>query len=76
MRGTVDLRRREPNSYMFRQIVEYKEEDFRDHIKKHLADYNENDRNISVAYFNSDFPIDKAIIEVKKYDLQYSSHYW
>ena len=67
MRGTIDPRRREPNSYMFRQIVEYKEEDFIDHIKKHLADYNENDRNISVSYFNPEFPIDRAIIEVKKY---------
>ena len=66
LRGMIDKKRREPNSYMFRQIVEYKEEDFRDHIKKHLADFNENDRNISVSYFSQDFPIDKAIEEVKK----------
>ena len=67
LRGKIDPNRRTPNSYMFRQIVEYKEEDFREHIKKHLSDFNENDRNISVSYFNPDFPIDKAIEEVKKY---------
>lgn len=66
LRGVLDPKRRTPNSYMFRQIVEYKEDDFREHIKKHLADYNENDRNISVSYFNPDFPIDKAIEEIKK----------
>lgn len=67
LRGTLDLNRREPNSYMFRQIVEYKEEDFREHIKKHLADFNENNREISVTYFNPDFPIDKVIGEIKNY---------
>lgn len=67
LRGKIDPNRRVPNSYMFRQIVEYQEDDFRNHIKKHMADYNENDRNISVTYFNSDFPIDRVIEEVKKY---------
>lgn len=65
MRGTIDPNRRTPNSYIFRQIVEYKEEDFRDHIKKHLADFNENDRNISVSYFSPNFPVDKVIGEIK-----------
>lgn len=67
LRGTIDLNRREPNSYMFRQIVKYQEEDFRNHIKKHLADYNENNRDISITYFNPDFPVDKVIEEIKKY---------
>ena len=58
---------REFNAYMFRQIIEYREEDFKDHIKKHLADFNENDRSISVSYFSCDFPVDQIIEEVKKY---------
>ena len=65
--GDIDLSRREPNTYLFRQIVEYHEEDFRDHIKKHLADYNDNDSNYSKNIFDYKFPIDKVIEEVKKY---------
>ena len=65
--GQLDTKKRQPNSYLFRQIVEYREDDFREHIKKHLADFNENDRTVSVSYFNPDFPLDEVIEEIKKY---------
>ena len=62
----VDKTNRDKNAYMYRQIIEYKEEDFIDHIKKHEADFNENDKEISPVYFAPDFPLETAIEEVKK----------
>ena len=63
--GRLDPTRRDENSYLFRQIVEYKEEDFRDHIKKHLLLPDYDNQNESV--FVEGFPIDKVIEEVRKY---------
>ena len=65
--GNLDLTRREPNSYLYRQIVEYREEDFKDHLKKHLPEYNDNDSKYSKYIFNPNLPIDEIIDEIKKY---------
>lgn len=65
--GKLDIDKREPNSYLFRQIVEYKENDFLDHIKKHLADYNRNLDKPNKNIFIPDFPINEIIEEIKKY---------
>ena len=65
--GTLGEDRRKQNSYIFRQLVEYRKEDFLDHLKKHLADFNRNDRRISVSFFSPDFPIRKVLNEVEKY---------
>lgn len=63
----LDLNSRDENSYIFRQIIEYKQSDFEEHIKKHLAsfvsNYNEPNKNL----FMPDFPIEKIINEIKKY---------
>lgn len=58
---------REPNSYLFRQIVEYKEEDFFEHIQKHMADYNSNLDEPNKNVFVPDFPIKDVVKEIKKY---------
>lgn len=58
---------REPNSYLYRQIVEYRESDFLNHIKKHLAEYNQCDEKLSEAIFAYDFPILEIVEEIKKY---------
>lgn len=57
---------RESKSYIYRQIIEYRESDFRDHIKKHLVGEEET-IELSGAIFASNFPIDEVIEEVKKY---------
>ena len=62
----IDKSKRDDYSYIYRQITDYREEDFIDHIKKHEADYNENDKEISTAFFVPDFPLEKVIEEVKK----------
>ena len=53
-------------SYRYMQTVDYKEERFKEHIKKHQVEYN-NDEEINSSLFNEDFPIDKIITEIKKY---------
>ena len=65
--GKIDFNRRENNSYLFRQIVEYKEEDFMEHIKKHLADYNSNLDEPNKNVFVPNFPINEVVEEIKKY---------
>lgn len=64
--GKIDLNRREKNSYIFRQIVEYKESDFLEHIKKHLFEYNIDIENPNACIFSSDFPLNKILEEIKK----------
>lgn len=51
-------------SYIYRQMNRYSEQDFLDHIKKHLPEYN---HESSQSIFNSDFPFDKVLVEIKKY---------
>ncbi len=53
--------------YLFRQINDYKESEFMDHIKKHLANYNQNIDKPNKNIFVPNFPIDIVIEEIKKY---------
>ena len=55
------------NSYLFGQMSHYEEDAFREHIKKHLADYAKDMENPSTGIFCPDFPIDEVIGEIKKY---------
>ena len=65
--GLIDSERRDKHSYLFKQIVQYKESDFLEHIKKHLADYNQNVEEPNPCIFNFDFPITEILTEIKKY---------
>lgn len=67
LRGKDIPKRKSDSPYCIRQVTEYQESDFLDHIKKHLADYNMNTKEISKAFFAPDFPIEKVITEIKKY---------
>lgn len=58
---------RENNTYLFRQIMEYKESDFLEHIKKHLSEYNENVMDPNNCIFTKELNIEKIIEEIKKY---------
>ena len=58
---------REDYNYRSRQIIEYQEEEFLEHVKKHLADYNLEPDNVDNATFVPGFPFDKIFAEVKKY---------
>lgn len=65
--GKTIIQNRESKSYLIRQIMEYKESDFKDHIKKHSDDFNINSENPNGSIFNPDFPIKNIIEEIKKY---------
>jgi len=65
--GKLNCEKRDSNSYLYRQIIEYKESEFLDHIKKHLADYNQHFYKPNKNIFCPDFPIEKIIEETKKY---------
>jgi len=53
--------------YIYRQIIEYQESDFLYHIKKHLADYNQNLDDRNKVIFAPNFPLNDVLQEVKKY---------
>lgn len=65
--GLLDLNRREPNAYMYRQIVRYEESDFLEHIKKHLDKYNIDVEEPNKSIFSPNFPFEDVLKEVKKY---------
>ena len=54
-------------SYRFLQTYNYSEELLRKHVRKHMANTIENAQEQNDYIFNSDFPIDTVIDEVKKY---------
>lgn len=65
--GKLTSIERSPNSYLFRQIIEYKEEDFLEHIQKHLAEYNADVESPNATIFAPDFPLSQILGEIKKY---------
>lgn len=67
LRGDKFVINKEKDRYITKQVTSYSEEEFLEHIKKHLADYNQNDRNISSTFFSPDFPLDSILKEVKNY---------
>ncbi len=65
--GLINKNGIESQSYRFNQSINYQEALFRNHINKHLADYNQNIDEPNDSIFATDFPIDKKISEIKKY---------
>lgn len=61
--GICERNRDHQVGYLYKQILEYREDDFLDHIKKHL--YNETGEELSSSVFNPQFPINDVINEVK-----------
>lgn len=54
-------------SYLFRQIANYSEDDFLEHIKKHMADYNQDLDEPNEYLFGPEFPVNEVLAEVRKY---------
>lgn len=65
--GKLSEKKRDVNEYLFRQITKYDENDFFDHIKKHLSSYNENVENPNAAIFEENFLLKEVVEEIKKY---------
>ena len=58
---------REEYSYLYKQYMDYSEEDFLNHIKKHFSGNDDEDASKVNSYFSPSFPINEIIDEVKKY---------
>lgn len=58
---------RENYPYIFRQMIEYREDDFLEHAKRHLADDNIKMDEPNDSIFAFDFPFNEVLTEVKKY---------
>lgn len=58
---------RTPNSYLFRQIVDYEEPDFLYHISKRHLDLYDEDNIKNELLFDCSFPIEQVVNEIKKY---------
>lgn len=52
--------------YSYNQIIEYKEEDFYNHIKKHLYENMNQEDFTEGCYFCKDFPLDKVMKIIKE----------
>jgi len=63
----IDTSSRIGERYLHRQMIEYKESDFLDHIKKHLSNFNKDCDNPNTSIFAHDFPINEVIIEIKNF---------
>jgi len=66
-RGTDKYKISDETSYVYHQIIEYSEEEFKEHIKKHTLDYKLKDGETTSGVFFREFPLDKVIEEIKKY---------
>ena len=83
-KGNKVLSRDENDNYILRQVKSYKEEDFLNEVKSHLADYNDGSDKSNNFIFLSDFPFEKVLEEVKKnipsskviYDVKFSDDYF
>ena len=63
--GTLDMSRESNSSYIFKQMIEYKEDEAIDHIKRH---HGENDETKDgEGFFMTSFPLEEVLLEVKKY---------
>lgn len=54
-------------TYLYKQIINYQDEMFLDHIKKHMADFNIEADTPNKSIFKYDFPLDLVFSEIKKY---------
>ena len=57
----------EYKTYIYRQMVEYQEDDFLHHIKKHFSQFQVEGVEPDVCLFSEDFPFQDVFSEVKKY---------
>lgn len=63
----IDTTSRDNVSYSLRQMIQYDENEFLNHIKKHLSDYIYDIENPNKNLFAAGFPFEKVINETKKY---------
>lgn len=64
----IDSNQRERhNSYLLKQIIRYEEQEFLEHIKKHLPSIPNTNQDEKSSMFSSHLEIEKTLQEIKKY---------
>lgn len=53
-------------TYYGRQLIDYSDDRFIEHVKRHNSEEYKDRRNPNYAYFDQDFPYEKVVAEVKK----------
>ena len=64
------------HTYLFKQILNYNEELFREHVERHMADYNIDKDVPNSSIFKADIPMDEIIAEVKRTLLPQNAIYY
>ena len=65
--GKMRKMNRDKYKYLYKQIIEYNENDFLTHIEKHLMSYNDLDDRLNGSVFVSGFNVNEILAEIKKY---------
>lgn len=65
--GVLGTDKKNVHTYLFRQIVDYSEEEFIEHIKKHQLSCSKDVDMTEKSFFFEDFPFDNIYNEIKKY---------
>ena len=63
----LNIEDRNSNTYLYRQIINYQETDFLEHIKKHMSIYNQNIEEPNPNLFTPNTDVLKITEEIKKY---------
>ena len=64
--GMLDHTNRDDKSYVFRQMTDYQEDDFLEHIKRHLSSYDLGMDDGVTSFFSIDFPFSTVFEEIKR----------
>ena len=67
MLGLLDYSIRPTQSYLYKQIIEFREEDLLEHLQKHLANYNNGINTPNTSIFSPNIDITQLLTEVRKY---------
>ena len=63
--GLFDKNKILSTSYRLNQVIDYHEEAFLEHIKKHMQSFNEKSNNLNSNIFNENFPMQEVLCEIK-----------
>lgn len=65
--GRLNDEKRDINSYLYKQIIRYEEDEFYQHVEKHLANTNKDLDEPNSVIFEVNFPLRDVVEEIKKY---------
>ena len=64
--GLLNMEKEKAPCYLVGQIIDYSEDEMKEHIKSHFACFNDTTEEINESLFTNDFPFEKVLEEIKK----------